>query len=191
MDEQDEGAQADEDEFMAVVQKKAKHQKQKVHKKAKKQSKKNLFDNLENEADQEQTIQALEKDTAGMENEKLEEPIVLNTPKSVPKATQRKGDDRYKQVSTEYDLDWTAESEENKYNLIDKGNTYNKKEDEDINTPLDGEALIREIGGDVLTSELYDTAQGAGFKDRNDLRDLLSSVKGAAVFMNHTPKEQL
>ena len=38
-----------------------------------------------------------------------------------------------------------------------------------MNSPLDGEALTREIGGTKLTKELYDKSLGAGFKDRRDL----------------------
>jgi len=30
---------------------------------------------------------------------------------------------------------------------------------------------------------------GAGIKDKADLADLLSSIKGAEVFINRTPKE--
>ena len=46
-------------------------------------------------------------------------------------------------------------------------------------TPLDGESLTKEIGGASLTAELNDHADGAGIKDKEDLADLLASVKGA------------
>ena len=91
----------------------------------------------------------------------------------------------------EYDSDYKREAKANGYGQADDSNMYNTHEDRDINTPLDGEALTREIGGTKLTKELYDRNLGAGFKDRRDLQDLLSSIKGASVFMNHTPKEQL
>ena len=58
-------------------------------------------------------------------------------------------------------------------------------------TPLDGEALTKEIGGTSLTAELNDAENGAGIKDKEDLADLLASIKGANTFMNKTPKEQL
>ena len=99
--------------------------------------------------------------------------------------------DRYKQVSQEFDADFNSEKTANGYHNADESNIYNKFEDKDIGTPLDGEALTKEIGGTVLTKELYDRNVGAGFKDKSDLADLLSSIKGAATFMNHTPKEQL
>ena len=42
-----------------------------------------------------------------------------------------------------------------------------------------------------MTAELNDRENGAGIKDKEDLADLLASVKGAQTFMNKTPKEQL
>ncbi len=45
--------------------------------------------------------------------------------------------------------------------------------------PLDGEELTKEIGGTTLTGELNDRVDGAGIKDKEDLADLLASVKGA------------
>lgn len=99
--------------------------------------------------------------------------------------------DGFKQVSMEYDSDYKVNAKAQGYGAENEVNMYNKAEDRDIGTPLDGEALTREIGGTKLTKELYDKRLGAGFKDRRDLQDLLSSIKGASVFMNHTPKEQL
>ena len=32
---------------------------------------------------------------------------------------------------------------------------------------------------------------GAGIKDKRDLADMLSSIKGAEIFINRTPKNQL
>ena len=102
-----------------------------------------------------------------------------------------KNKDIYKQVSVEYDSDYKKESTTGGFNQKEESSMYSNTENQDIATPLDGEALTKEIGGTVLTKELYDTNTGAGFKDRRDLQDLLSSIKGASVFMNHTPKEQL
>ena len=68
---------------------------------------------------------------------------------------------------------------------------FGAREDADLKTSLDGEALSKEIGGASLTAELNDRSDGAGIKDKEDLADLLSSVKGAQTFMNKTPKEQL
>ena len=39
--------------------------------------------------------------------------------------------------------------------------------------------------------ELNTRENGAGIKNKEDLQDLLSSIKGADVFINRTPKEQL
>ena len=54
---------------------------------------------------------------------------------------------------------------------------------------MDGEDLTKEIGGTSLTAELNDAEDGAGIKDKEDLADLLASIKGANTFMNKTPKE--
>ena len=60
-----------------------------------------------------------------------------------------------------------------------------------MKTMLDGQALTKEIGGNSLEGEIEDVKNGAGIKDKSDLQDLLSSIKGANVFMNKTPKSQL
>ena len=101
------------------------------------------------------------------------------------------GADRYQQVSTEFDNDYTTEEKSNGYKVIDASDIYNQYEDKDIETQLDGKALTQEFGGKILQSELNDRKVGAGFKDRGDLADMLASIKGSSVFMNHTPKEQL
>ena len=101
------------------------------------------------------------------------------------------GADRYQQVSTEFDNDYNKESTSNGYKVIDASDIYNQFETKDIETQLDGKALTGEFGGKILQSELYDRKLGAGLKDRGDLEDMLNSIKGSSVFMNHTPKEQL
>ena len=58
-------------------------------------------------------------------------------------------------------------------------------------TPLDGEALTLEIGAEGLGKELNDLSNGAGIKDKSDLQDMIDSIKGADVFMNRTPADQL
>ena len=68
---------------------------------------------------------------------------------------------------------------------------FNKGEVSEMKSMLDGQALAREIGGTVLTGELNNRKIGAGFKDRNAMNDLLSHIKGARTFLNHTPKSQL
>ena len=70
-------------------------------------------------------------------------------------------------------------------------NEYSVQEAKDLRSQLDGKALSREIGGDILSKELNNRKIGAGFKDREDLNDLLREVKGAYTFLNHTPREQL
>ena len=81
----------------------------------------------------------------------------------------RNAKDIYKQASAEYDSDYKVNAKAQGYGAENEVNMYNKAEDRDIGTPLDGEALTREIGGTKLTSELYDRRLGAGFKDRRDL----------------------
>ena len=68
---------------------------------------------------------------------------------------------------------------------------FNKLESAALPSALDGEALTKEIGGTTLTSELTDKVDGAGIRDKEDLADLLASIKGAQTFMNKTPKDQL
>ena len=48
------------------------------------------------------------------------------------------GGDRYKQVSLEFDNDFNKEKKANGYQQADESNIYNKFEDKDIGTPLDG-----------------------------------------------------
>ena len=97
--------------------------------------------------------------------------------------------DKYAQTN-EYDTHWEAEKKSGGYN-VDAVESFSSKEDAALPTPLDGEALTKEIGGTVLTGELNDRVDGAGIKDKSDLADLLASVKGAQTFMNKTPREQL
>ena len=97
--------------------------------------------------------------------------------------------DKYAQTN-EYDTHLEAEKAKGGYN-VDAVESFSSKEDAALPTPLDGEALTKEIGGTVLTGELNDRVDGAGIKDKEDLADLLASVKGAQVFMNKTPREQL
>ena len=75
----------------------------------------------------------------------------------------------YKQVSTEFDKDFNSEKGKNGYGKADESNIYNQFEDKECGTPLDGQALSKEIGGTQLTKELYNRDLGAGFKDRKDL----------------------
>ena len=99
------------------------------------------------------------------------------------------GKDKYA-VTNEYEKHWAREKGRGGYN-VDPVESFSSKEDAALPTPLDGEALTREIGGATLTGELNDRTNGAGIKDKGDLADLLASIKGAEVFMNKTPKEQL
>ena len=57
-------------------------------------------------------------------------------------------------------------------------------------TPLDGEALVKEIDAKALNKELNER-DGAGIKETADLEDLLKSIKGSEIFINRTPKNQL
>lgn len=68
---------------------------------------------------------------------------------------------------------------------------YNFAETSALGGILDGDQLTKEIGGKTLAGEIQDSEEGAGIKDKGDLQDLLSSIKGANVFMNKTPKDQL
>jgi hypothetical protein len=58
-------------------------------------------------------------------------------------------------------------------------------------TALDGDKLQTEIGGTSLAGEITSDTKEAGIKDKDELADLIKSVKGAEVFMNKTPKDQL
>ena len=69
------------------------------------------------------------------------------------------------------------------------GDGYNTFEEQALPQVLDGEVLTQEIGGNTLTQEIMDETKGAGIHDKDELADLLKSVKGAQVFMNKTPKE--
>mmetsp|Transcript_6584 Transcript_6584/g.11119 ORF Transcript_6584/g.11119 Transcript_6584/m.11119 type:complete len:94 (-) Transcript_6584:168-449(-) len=93
-------------------------------------------------------------------------------------------------MTNDYEKHWQHEKALGGYNM-ESVESFSSKEDAALPTPLDGEALTREIGGASLTGELNDRVNGAGIKDKADLADLLASVKGAQVFMNKTPKEQL
>ena len=65
---------------------------------------------------------------------------------------------------------------------------YNVSEQKDVGVALDGNTLAQEIGGESLKLELKELTGGAGIKDKSDLADLLSSIKGAQTFMGKTPK---
>ena len=93
-------------------------------------------------------------------------------------------------MTNEYERQWAKEKALGGYN-VDAVESFSSKEDAALPTPLDGEALTKEIGGAALTGELNDRVNGAGIKDKSDLADLLASIKGAQTFMNKTPKEQL
>ena len=99
--------------------------------------------------------------------------------------------DGFNQVSTEYDEMYKREEKANGYNQVNMSNEYSVQEAKDLKSMLDGQALTKEIGGMKLKGELEHSKLGAGFRDKNDLRDLLTSIKGADTFINHTPKEQL
>ena len=104
---------------------------------------------------------------------------------------QTRGPSRDKYYMTnEYERQWAKEKALGGYN-VDAVESFSSKEDAALPTPLDGEALTKEIGGAALTGELNDRVNGAGIKDKTDLADLLASIKGAQTFMNKTPKEQL
>ena len=100
-----------------------------------------------------------------------------------------RGIDKY-DVTNDYEKNFSKEKALGGYN-VDAVEKFSSTEDAALPTPLDGEALTREIGGTKLTGELNDRVNGAGIKDKQDLADLIASVKGANVFMNKTPKEQL
>jgi len=82
--------------------------------------------------------------------------------------------DKYGQVN-EYEADFKSES--GGYDMAPVEN-FGRRENENFPTPLDGEMLTKEIGGATLTAELNGD-NGAGIKDKEDLADLLASVKGA------------
>eukprot|EP00356_Strombidium_inclinatum_P002457 CAMPEP_0170479394 /NCGR_PEP_ID=MMETSP0208-20121228/653_1 /TAXON_ID=197538 /ORGANISM="Strombidium inclinatum, Strain S3" /LENGTH=127 /DNA_ID=CAMNT_0010751783 /DNA_START=78 /DNA_END=461 /DNA_ORIENTATION=+ len=103
--------------------------------------------------------------------------------------TTSAGIDKY-QVTNDYERHWAHEKALGGYN-VDAVESFSSKEDAALPTPLDGNALTKEIGGATLTGELNDRDNGAGIKDKADLADLLASIKGANVFLNKTPKEQL
>ena len=113
----------------------------------------------------------------------------VSTAKQIMAQTRGGGYDKYAQTN-DYDTHWEQEKKSGGYN-VDAVESFSSKEDAALPTPLDGEALTKEIGGTVLTGELNDRVDGAGIKDKSDLADLLASVKGAQTFMNKTPREQL
>jgi hypothetical protein len=86
-----------------------------------------------------------------------------------------KGGDKYGQVN-EYEADLKSNSGGYDTQAVEN---FGKRENENFPTPLDGEMLTKEIGGATLTAELNDRDNGAGIKDKEDLADLLASVKGA------------
>ena len=92
--------------------------------------------------------------------------------------------------TNEYDTEFAVEAKRGGYDVTPVDN-FAKKEAAALPTQLDGEALTKEIGAKGLNSELNGAADGAGIKDKSDLADLLESIKGAEVFINRTPKEQL
>ena len=100
----------------------------------------------------------------------------------------QKGGDKYF-ATNEYDKDFAVEKQAGGYDVTPVDN-FSSKEDAALPTPLDGEALVQEIGADALNLELNEE-DGAGIRDADDLKDLLSSIKGADVFINRTPKAQL
>ena len=84
---------------------------------------------------------------------------------------------------------YKREEKANGYNQVNMSNEYSVQEAKDLKSMLDGQALTKEIGGMKLKGELEHSKLGAGFRDKGDLRDLLTSIKGADTFINHTPKE--
>ena len=92
--------------------------------------------------------------------------------------------------TNEYDTEFASEAQKGGYDATPVDN-FSKKEDAALPTQLDGEALIQEIDAKNLNLELNTRENGAGIKNKEDLQDLLSSIKGADVFINRTPKEQL
>ena len=100
-----------------------------------------------------------------------------------------KGSDKYCDTN-EYDTDFAVEAKRGGYDATPVDN-FSKKEDAALPTQLDGEALTKEINAKGLNKELNTRENGAGIKDKADLADLLASIKGADVFINRTPKEQL
>ena len=104
-------------------------------------------------------------------------------------ATKKQIKDKYEELN-QYDTYFEKEKGQGGYSA-DEVEKFQSKEEAALPTPLDGAALAKEIGGKGLSTELTDKSNGAGIKDKSDLADLLSSIKGAQVFMNKTPKEQL
>ena len=99
------------------------------------------------------------------------------------------GSDKYCDTN-EYDNEFAIEAKEGGYDATPVDN-FSKKEDAALPTALDGEALTKEIDAKKLNADLNSKENGAGIKDKSELADLLSSIKGADVFINRTPKEQL
>ena len=92
-------------------------------------------------------------------------------------------------ATNEYDTDFAVEKTKGGYDVSSVDN-YSSKEDAALRTPIDGEALVKEIDAINFNREL-NGPDGAGIKDAADLRDLLSSIKGADVFIGRTPKSQI
>ena len=55
--------------------------------------------------------------------------------------------------------------------------------------PLDGAKLSKEIMTLNQTSKLNKKGSDVGIRNKDDMSDLLSGVKGASTFMNKTPKD--
>ena len=92
-------------------------------------------------------------------------------------------------ATNEYDTDFAVEKKKGGYDVTPVDN-FSSKEDAALPTPLDGEALVKEIDAANLNKELNER-DGAGIKEQSDLKDLLASIKGADIFINRTPKNQL
>ena len=99
-----------------------------------------------------------------------------------------KGGDKYF-ATNEYDEDFAVEKKKGGYDVTPVDN-FSSKEDAALPTPLDGEALVKEIDAKALNKELNER-DGAGIKETADLEDLLKSIKGSEIFINRTPKNQL
>ena len=99
-----------------------------------------------------------------------------------------KGGDKYF-ATNEYDEDFAVEKRKGGYDVTPVDN-FSSKEDAALPTPLDGEALVKEIDAKALNKELNER-DGAGIKETADLEDLLKSIKGSEIFINRTPKNQL
>ena len=105
-----------------------------------------------------------------------------------PETKVHKHHDKYN-ATNEYDTDYAVEKLKGGYDVTPVDN-FSQKEDAALPTPLDGEALVKEIDAQALNKELNEE-DGAGIKDYKDLKDMLGSIKGSEVFINRTPRTQL